>query len=328
MRHVARFATGTVWLACLCLMGIACPQRSEADGIMISRHDLGWEGRNITEVDQKAALFFDANTEDLVISPGFRGSATEFAWVVPVPSRPRVSIVKGALFHDLARLVFPEPPPIVNSNLDAAAQPAMRAKGVEVLERKTEGAYDVTVLRSDDPSALLTWLKTNKYQLPAAAREPMQWYIDRHWTFVAARVKTPGIAHGLATGTLAPLRLRFPTSTPVYPMRLSSANANPFNLLVYVVIPDPIEASALRGPRNGHGPAELRRQDAPGTSTHRYYAGSVDTGRFPTLGRFTFSDVNIYVERRRLQPSECRDDFRWVPQVASSGTVSKWKSRR
>ena len=291
--------------AAICgILGSVTP--AVADGIMMPRwSDNGdWERRHITELDQKAAVFFDGSTEDLVISPSFKGDATEFAWVVPVPARPKVSIVKGALFHDLANLVYP-PEPMKSGGITEGIE-MERAKKVNVIERKTVGAYDVSVLDASDAGALLNWLKVNQYKLPDAAKQPLQWYVDRHWTFVASRVKVPSIARGLATGTLAPLHLRFPAAHPMYPMRLSSANTNPFGLTVYVVLPQ----SVINVPNN-IALASLTQVNHPGYRTPCVYSGHFYPDYSPTLYRFAKGMSGIFVEHRNLQPVQSNEDYVW-----------------
>ena len=93
------------------------------DGCLIARQDFvpvtgqqnsrlaGREVRLITEPAQKAAIVYDRGSEQLIISPSFSGSARDVAWVVPVPSRPQVKILSGALFHELAQIVEPIPLP-------------------------------------------------------------------------------------------------------------------------------------------------------------------------------------------------------------------------
>jgi len=290
---------------CSLLAGAAIP--AAADGIMMPRRpqNTNWEREHITELDQKAAVFFDGKTEDLVISPSFKGNATEFAWVVPVPAKPNVSIVKGALFHDLANIVYPPQLPEYDDVNAGIAMP--RAKSVRVIERKTVGAYDVSVLDASDAGALLDWLKVNQYYLPEAAKRPMQWYIDRHWTFVASRIKVPSIAHGLATGTLAPLKLRFPAKHPMYPMRLSSANADPFSVLIYVTLPQtlvPLPSDLSQ--------ASLHQLNHPKYRTPCVVAGHINVATSPTLSRFTKGKVGIFVERRSLQPVQSNEDYVWA----------------
>lgn len=218
----------------------------------------------VNEPSQKAMVMLRNGLENLVISPGVEGNATDFAWIIPVPKRPQMDIVKGALFHELARLIAPEPPRASQAmgfggqRVAGAAPPA-----VTVIERKVVGAYDVSVLSATDSGALMRWLKQNRYHVMDAARKPIAQYIREGWTFVACRVKVPGDAAGLATGTLAPLKLTFPSTRLVYPMRLSAANPKPFDVLVYVVTDYSHRPFVIQAPNDYSG---LLKQtyDSPG----------------------------------------------------------------
>src|SRR5579862_9881091 len=128
---------GNTLLLALCVCVMSSPVL--ADGIMLPRYynpKAEWERDYVTEVDQKAAIFYSGNTETLVISPSFQGKASSFAWVVPVPSRPRVSIVQGALFHELSSIAYinqtqPEP------QARAESKELSASSAVTVVERRT-----------------------------------------------------------------------------------------------------------------------------------------------------------------------------------------------
>jgi hypothetical protein len=204
----------------------------------------------VSEPEQKAAVLYRNGVEDLIISPTFAGPVERFAWVIPVPSRPKVDKVDGALFHELGKLAFPMP-----AALPGPADRSGKVAGVAVLERKQVGAYDVAVLEATDSQALYRWLRANKFAVQPAAKERLGQHIAEKWTFVAARVNVPRAARALATGTLAPIRLTFRTAEPIYPLRLSGANPEPFLVLVYYIVPAKADtkppAIKVDGPTSG-----------------------------------------------------------------------------
>ncbi len=51
--------------------------------------------------DQSALITFDGKTERLVIETAIEGEGAEFAWVVPVPSIPKVEAATPGLFPTL-----------------------------------------------------------------------------------------------------------------------------------------------------------------------------------------------------------------------------------
>jgi hypothetical protein len=58
--------------------------------------------------DQRALIHFDRGMETLVIDTAFRGDGTNFAWIVPVPSAPKVEIATTGLFPTLQTIFQPE----------------------------------------------------------------------------------------------------------------------------------------------------------------------------------------------------------------------------
>jgi hypothetical protein len=268
----------------------------------------------INEPDQKALIYFHNGEEQLVISPGFEGAVGDFAWVVPVPSRPRVEVLEGAPFHELARLIAPAPP----LNMAARAAPAAAkemASEVRVLERRVVGDYDVSVLESTASDALLKWLRANEYHLPDRAAAPMQRYIKEGWTFVACRIRSAGAGAALRSGTLTPLRLIFPATKPVYPMRLSCANPQSFAVLTYILVP---RQTATKG-----NPSVVATQAPEGWGGRSLaVAATLDTAyarlAFPTLAKLSRTDLAIYVLQARFRPEDCTNDFVWsVPGVVA-----------
>lgn len=297
MRRIALLTLLALWA----LQGLAL-----ADGMFVPTEQQWREGREralINEPEQKAVVFFSKGTEQLIISPSYEGPSSSFAWVVPVPSRPKVEILKGSIFHELAKLVEPERPVAKSPLPMRAAAPG----GVTVLERKTVGAYDVSVLSATDGQALMKWLTANKYHLPESAVQPMQAYVSEGWTFVASRIKVPANANGLRTGTLAPLRLTFSAKKPIYPMRLSSANPGVFRVLVYLVLP----SEDIPGK-----PSTIKKQGWPVQwDSHRVATASGYFWKrrgYPTLAQLYAGEMQIYSIEGHVTPKDCTRDMTWT----------------
>jgi hypothetical protein len=296
---------------------------------------LGRERSLVNEPSQKAMVMVRHGIETLVISPGFTGNAADFAWVIPVPKRPRVSIVKGALFHELAKLAEPDYPSEAQGMKAAGADMAGRPRAaVTVLERKPVGAYDVSVLAATRSGALLRWLMENNYHMPPAAIGPIAQYVREGWAFVACRVRVPESARGLATGTLAPLKLTFPSKRPVYPMRLSSINPKAFDVLVYVItdtVRTPVMVKAPKYayerplPPTGLSKAQLARYKrivaAEAKQYARYHFMRIRALNVETTKASSPTTVGL-VQRNRfcisgwgstdIRPPDCTSDFVWT----------------
>jgi len=290
--------------ACIILGALALwPHPARADGGFFPRREAWKEQREralITEPAQKAALLFQNGREQLIISPGYQGPPGDFAWVVPVPSRPQVKILHGALFHELARIVEPAPPRrFAPEAAKAAGGGGMRAS-VIVLERKTVGAYDVSVLSATDGGALAKWLDRNGYFMPPRAIRPLAGYVREKWTFVACRIKLPANARGLQRGELAPLSLTFATPKPVYPMRLSAINPAPFSLLLYLLLPGGMTRPALL--------------TWPGAFPQGRFAsvpGNGGDAPHPTLDGLHANIQHILWTKTNIAPQDCTRDYVW-----------------
>jgi hypothetical protein len=280
-----------------------------ADGCFMPTKEQ-WQKRRerayINEPEQKALVCFRDGTEDLIISPSFEGDARDFAWVVPVPARPKVEIVRGALFHELMRLVAPAPPAATlrGKGRELAAP---QSAGVTVIEEKRVGAYKVAVLEATDGQALVNWLNTNGYHMPEKALGPVKQYVKERWTFVASKIQSPKAGAGLRSGTLAPLRLTFKARQPVYPMRLSATNPRPFKTLIYLAF----------------SPKEIGRTAQvviPTQSPLRYKQGArikaaIQAGQklYPTLAKLLPGGAKIFVQDGGyIRPEESTRDYVWT----------------
>lgn len=102
---------------------------------------------------------------------------------------------------------------------------------MHVLQRKTVGAYDTTVLSATDAPALRAWLSENGFDAPESIDPVVTELMDEGWVFVASKVRAPA-EHGVVR--LHPLAFTFATPEPVYPMRLTGVGATTLALELYV----------------------------------------------------------------------------------------------
>lgn len=259
-----------------------------------SRFERDREDNLINNVDVKAAITWSKGQEELFLSPRCSGKVDNFAYIVPVPTRPQVSVLRGELFHDLASIAFPD---------DTSAS------GVNVLERKVVGAYEMSVLSADDSASLGAWLKKNKYVLPKSAQAPMQAYIDKGWLFAACRIKDPASAKGIKTGTLAPIRLRFAAPRPILPVRFCSASPTPVQLVAYLMIPEAEvkAAGSLRSLKIEQGPTNRAKKMTLAKTT-----AFASQSKYETLARLQNGvSWRVYVEKQTLHPEDCTADYVW-----------------
>jgi hypothetical protein len=197
-------------------------------------------GKSIWEYQQVAVLDWNEQTssESLTILPAIQGSARDFAWVVPVPTRPTAAAASREPLQELVTVTAP-----LYRNRDAGwscersveiGYDATEGGGVDVIETGLVGDYDVTILGADDAAALADTLTAwgflhagDETQVQPALDD----YVSRGWFFVTMKVDSvafsashPGYGDYYGVG-LEPIKLTFTTTAPVYPMRLSAVSA-------------------------------------------------------------------------------------------------------
>ncbi|MER6504990.1 DUF2330 domain-containing protein [Streptomyces sp. NPDC001455] len=228
-------------------------------------------------VDRETSVVaWDGRTEEIVMRLTVRGDAPEAAWIMPVPHRADVELGDPSLFSELDALTAPVPTtrhyfwprsgdwPFTGPGgiADGAGRPSAAAPPVEVVGRERLGPFDVARLAATDPEALRDWLDDNGFELPDRLATALKPYVDQKWEYVAIRL-APRDGNDPLHGDLDPLRLRFASERPVYPMRLSQLASTPQRLALYVLAAHRME------PRDAIG----------GAAPRVTYAGRIDPGR-------------------------------------------------
>ncbi|HII16612.1 TPA: DUF2330 domain-containing protein [Candidatus Woesearchaeota archaeon] len=146
---------------------------------------------DIHEPTQKAAIIHDGAVEQMIIQAGYQSDAAEFAWVIPVPAYPQTEEAESRLFQELHYLTEPvykrAPFHGFRGTETVSAEAALKGD-VTVHEQKQAGVYDVSILSSANPSALIDWLQEHGYHVPDEAKEVIGDYVDKSWYFVATRI--------------------------------------------------------------------------------------------------------------------------------------------
>lgn len=268
MRSVAGrlAAVGAMMLAVL-VVGLVAPASACACGAYVTNADTAISG-------ERAALQWDGTTEDLVVSLDVIGSSPDAAWLMPLPAQAEVSLADFDLFEELASRTAPIEEKVTNwwpnfgylemlgiTGDDGAGEPG--SADVELLSEQQLGPLTVAQLAANDPAALGTWLTDNGYQLDEEISAAAAPYAQAGWIFVAAKVTAPDPAMPLQAGTLQPIRMVFPSTEPVYPMRLSQAATAPQDISLYVVAANRMDPEFTA---------------VPGVAPELVYAGWLDPG--------------------------------------------------
>jgi hypothetical protein len=171
----------------------------------------------------------------------WEGDAEDFAWVVPVPNIPEITVTDPDLFWELSDFTA------VESNgggggfgcYGGAGAPEDQG-GVDVIEEQIVGPYATAILSATNATALAYWLNANGYIFPEEGEEIISEYIEREWYFVATKINAvdEGTGYALAEGAIEPIVLSFASNQTVYPLRISSlsaVNTTPPEVLLYVL---------------------------------------------------------------------------------------------
>jgi len=208
------------------------PQIVLADGGMMPPLD-NW----IYETGQKAIILHENNIETLVLQTSYQGDAKNFAYIVPTPNIPEVTKISNDIFTNLSILTQPKYYATPLSYGAAEITTKDLNTGVEVLEEKQVGIYDIKVLSANNANALFDWLKENDFTYPADKKYILDDYISNNWFFTTAKINQESISdeiqNKLYTGDLTPLKFVFESPNIVYPLKISSVTEENTNNIYY-----------------------------------------------------------------------------------------------
>ena len=107
-----------------------------------------------------------------------------------------------------------------------AAAPA----AVTVFASGEVGPYGFDVVGSEDPDALVTWLRDNSYRVTEEMEPLIDVYVEEQFVFLAMKLRPDKGAQDVE-----PVKVTYPSERPMIPLRLTAVAANP-NMAVMVWI--------------------------------------------------------------------------------------------
>ncbi len=102
---------------------------------------------------------------------------------------------------------------------------------VEILQSTKAGVYDVSIINAQNGDAVTEWLTSNGFACPPSATPVLNEYIKDDWCFLAAKV----LPETTGDVTHHPLRVSFPTSQAIYPLRLTGSDGAHIQLDLFVI---------------------------------------------------------------------------------------------
>ena len=203
-----------------------------------------------TPVDQNAErIIFTQNGDGTVsayVQIEYTGSAPGFSWILPLPEAIPAEAVEVpedamAAFTELEVatdpvFLLPPVPECAMRQLDAFLpdeaddETRMPGEPVRVYSSGEVGPYGFDVVGSEDPDALVTWLRENGYQVTEAMEPLIDVYVEEAFVFLAMKLRPDG-----GVQDVEPVKVTYPSEAPMIPLRLTAVAANP-NMAVMVWI--------------------------------------------------------------------------------------------
>ena len=206
-------------------------------------------GKQLLNNATQVALMREGTRTVLSMQNNYEGPPEKFAMIVPVPvvlQKENVKTLPRELFAKLEELDAPrlveyweqDPCRFVEDNekkeLRKAAGATMNAApmaarqdslGVKIEAQFSVGEYDIVVLSAENSGGLDTWLRQEKYNIPAGAEPYLRPYVTEGWRFFVAKVD-PQKVHFVGTqAALSPLRFHYDSDQFKLPVRLGLINS-------------------------------------------------------------------------------------------------------
>jgi hypothetical protein len=209
-------------------------------------------------VDQVAEqiIFVDNPDETVtaVIQIAYEGPSKKFAWVIPIPGKPKIGVSSNVAFQRLEQATAPEYNlervvegtcrqsgeggdrhySIGNeASSDAGALPVSDSSPVVVVDQGSVGPYDYAVI-SVDPKpadAAIKWFNTEGYDLTGVDAELLGPYLEDGLNLLAFR-----LTKGSDAGAIRPVVLTYASELPMIPLRPTAVAArDDMGIKVWVV---------------------------------------------------------------------------------------------
>src|SRR5947209_4660232 len=177
----------------------------------------------------------------------YQGTATDFGWLLPLPSVPTLELGTDELFTQLTSKTQPQYKinrvyegncsfdPSRGGGFGLGGTPSANGgsggsggsgggdqSGGPLVYQDSVGPYDYAVLKADTKDAMLQWLADNHYFVPTGTDDALGPYIRPGSFFLALKLKK-----GNDVGDLQPVVVKYASDLPMIPLVLTSVAANP-----------------------------------------------------------------------------------------------------
>lgn len=214
----------------------------------------------VTVEAEQAVIVWDGEKkeEHFIRQAQFSTSRKNMGFLVPTPSRPRLSAIQPGVFEELEALKQPESLPEYHheyrlgfyfqrgrmlSEFNAATAKIEIGAEPQILESHQLGDYDATILKAADMDGLNKWLKKNNFVSSPEITEWLETYVKKGWVLTAFKIRRDAQNN---TAQLPAFRLSFATDRPFYPYsepRRTGADAEARKLDLYFLSGSRVEGS-------------------------------------------------------------------------------------
>ena len=308
LRRIARLALTGVVASVGLVVALPAAQACGCGGFA------GPEGAEINVTREEALIQLVEGNQNILLSMAAVSETPSAALLIPTPTPATVALGDEAVMDELYDLSLPEITTEYNWWPDLAfgtgASAGAPDGGVSVYDEVRLGPLDVITLGASDAGTLATWLGERGYQLSPTLEASLAPYGAEGWSYVAVRLAPEA---GNLDGAIPPLQITFPSSSLIYPMRLSSAASDAQNVRTYVLDTQRVDRTdALRGNATTVFAGGVNAEDSPELAT--WLAPYGGTAYLTTTDQ-TFND-----------PKRITSDFTFLPSggpdVSKSVTVT------
>ncbi len=215
----------------------------------------------VVNKSSKVILTRDGENTTITMANDYKGEASNFALVVPVPTaitKSDVTVLEPNFFSRLEDVTAPRLTEVFDPrpcpDLQVANAKSVRAPSVESTGRgpagggphasdygvKVEahfvvGEYEIAILKGTQSNKLVQWLNLFHYNIPPEAEPMFNSYLGQGMRFFVARVSLKDKSAG-GFSYLRPLQVHYQTPKFMLPIRLGMLNADgPQELMVYAL---------------------------------------------------------------------------------------------
>lgn len=191
----------------------------------------------IVQAGERIAFAMEDGFVTAHIQIQYSGDAQEFAWLVPLPAIPEMTVGTDELFAQL--IATTQPKYLVNreyvgtcgfnfgrgdeaNDAPPSAPDAGTGGDSPLVLRDSVGPYDYAVLSAEAKQPMLDWLNQEQFFVPAGTDDVVDAYIRPGAYFLALKLRK-----GNSVGDLQPVVLRYRSELPMIPIVLTSVAADP-----------------------------------------------------------------------------------------------------